>query len=89
MLILCVCYPQVKDIMLTVPNAITISRIMASPLISWCILDSQWEAALAGVNIRLPYDIYLLWRTSIFMEHDGAAHYLSDVDHPMLCLLNK
>ena len=66
-LILCVCYPQVKDIMLTVPNAITISRIMASPLISWCILDSQWEAALAGVNIRLPYDIYLLWRTSIFI----------------------
>ena len=37
-----------KGEVFTVPNIITMTRIAASPAISWCILDSRWEMALAG-----------------------------------------
>uniref|UniRef100_A0A7S2B564 CDP-diacylglycerol--glycerol-3-phosphate 3-phosphatidyltransferase n=1 Tax=Octactis speculum TaxID=3111310 RepID=A0A7S2B564_9STRA len=36
---------------LTVPNAITITRMVSSPAISWFILTDQWEAAIAGVAL--------------------------------------
>jgi hypothetical protein len=39
---------RVKDEVFTIPNLITLSRIAASPAISWCILDSRWEMAVAG-----------------------------------------
>jgi len=35
----------------TIPNGITLLRIVLSPGISWFILESQWEYAFAGVAL--------------------------------------
>ena len=36
---------------LTVPNVITVSRMVSSPYISYLIINEQWESAMAGLCI--------------------------------------